>query len=216
MTRHFTLLTLIAATIACTPVLAQEPVTGAADPEALFTSPDPKLNANKQVVLHIVRDLLQAGHWNEAPKYLTQRYIQHNPNVASGRDPVMKFFAGSPMRPIPDRNNWTMKVVSVVAEGDLVVVATVRELPHPSDPGKTYTTTWFDMWRIKDGKADEHWDGATIIPAPPSKAQGAHPMPARPQPTPDVILQHSLLVTGGRWTRSPWDPPQHLVVSRVC
>ena len=23
---------------------------------------------------------------------------------------------------------------------------------------------WFDMWRIKDGKADEHWDPATIAP----------------------------------------------------
>jgi predicted SnoaL-like aldol condensation-catalyzing enzyme len=60
-----------------------------------------------------------------------------------------------------------MKVVSVVAEGDLVVVATVRELPNPSEKGKTYTTTWFDMWRIKDGKADEHWDGATLPPPPP-------------------------------------------------
>ena len=27
--------------------------------------------------------------------------------------------------------------------------------------GNAYTTTWFDMWRIKDGKADEHWDPAT-------------------------------------------------------
>src|SRR5690242_9066021 len=96
-------------------VRAQEPVTGAADPEALFTSPDPKLNANKQVVLHIVRDLLLAGHWEEAPQYLTPRYIQHNPNVASGRDAVLKFFAGGPVRPIPDRNHWGMKIVSVVA-----------------------------------------------------------------------------------------------------
>jgi len=45
------------------------------------------------------------------------------------------------------------KVVSVVAEGDLVVVAYVHELKH--------TTTWFDMWRFKDGKADEPWDPAT-------------------------------------------------------
>jgi predicted SnoaL-like aldol condensation-catalyzing enzyme len=47
------------------------------------------------------------------------------------------------------------KVVSVVAEGDLVVVAYVRELKD--------ATTWFDMWRIKDGKADEHWDPATRV-----------------------------------------------------
>ena len=53
------------------------------------------------------------------------------------------------------------KIVSVVAEGDLVTVAYVREVKDPKDPARTYTTTWFDMWRIKDGKADEHWDPAT-------------------------------------------------------
>jgi predicted SnoaL-like aldol condensation-catalyzing enzyme len=118
-----------------------------------------------------VRDLLEAGHWEDAPKYLTKEYIQHNPNVASGLDPVLKFFAGRPSRPIPDRNHWATKVVSVTAEGDLVTVATVREYDDPRTPGKKYTTTWFDMWRIKDGKADEHWDGATINAAPPRGAR---------------------------------------------
>ena len=147
---------------------AQEPVTGAKDPEALFTSRDPKLHANKQVVLHIVRDLLEAGHWKDAPKYLSKCYLQHNPNVASGLEPVMKFFSGMPEGAIPKRDAWRTKVVAVLAEGDLVMVATVRELPHPTEAGKRYTTTWFDMWRIKDGKADEHWDGATITARPSS------------------------------------------------
>jgi predicted SnoaL-like aldol condensation-catalyzing enzyme len=143
---------------------AQAPVVGHADPESLFTSSDPKLHANKQVVLHIVRDLLEAGHWKDAGTYLSDRYIQHNPNVASGLEPVMKFFSGRPERPIPARGAWRTKVVAVVAEGDLVTVAFVRELPDPRTPGKTYTTTWFDMWRIQDGKADEHWDFGTIAP----------------------------------------------------
>lgn len=145
---------------------AQTPVTGVKDPEKLFTSPNKKLNANKQVVLHIIRDLLEAGHWDEAPKYLTEGYIQHNPNVANGRDTVVKFFSAMPSKPIPKPSEWRTKVVAVLAEGDLVAVATVQELPNPNDPGKTYTTTWFDMWRIKDGKADEHWDGATMMAKP--------------------------------------------------
>jgi predicted SnoaL-like aldol condensation-catalyzing enzyme len=61
------------------------------------------------------------------------------------------------------------QIVAVVAEGDWVIVARPREYPDPRDPSKKYTTTWFDMWRMKDGKADEHWDGATI-PAPTPKA----------------------------------------------
>src|SRR5215208_6748195 len=73
-------------------VRAQEPVLGVADPEALFKSPDPKLNANKQVVYGIFRDLLEANHWELAGKYLTDRYIQHNPNAASGLAGVVTFF----------------------------------------------------------------------------------------------------------------------------
>jgi predicted SnoaL-like aldol condensation-catalyzing enzyme len=148
---------------------AQERVTAADDPEALFTSSDPQLNANKQVVLHIVRDLLEANHWDQADQYLTPEYIQHNPMVASGRDPVVKFFGTRKPTPVPDSKSWKTKIVSVTAEGDRVVVAYVRELPDPREPGKTYTTTWFDLWRIKDGKADEHWDCATLPPAPRSR-----------------------------------------------
>src|SRR5262249_52767714 len=111
------------------PVLGQAPVVAAADPEALFTSADPKLNANKQVVLHIVRDLLEATHWDQAANYITAEYTQHNPMVPSGLEPVMKFFSSRKPTTIPDAKSWKTKVVSVTAEGDLVVVAFVRQLP---------------------------------------------------------------------------------------
>jgi len=165
---HLTVLVLLVTALAAAPVKAQAPVVGAADPESLFMDPDPKLHANKQVVLHIVRDLLEANHWADAPKYLTKEYIQHNPNIASGLEPVMKFFGSRKPAPIPDRKSWRTQVVGVVAEDDLVVVAFRRELANPREPGKMYTTTWFDMWRIKDGKADEHWDYGTIAAAPPA------------------------------------------------
>lgn len=143
------------------PVFAQEAVVAAADKEALFTSPDPKLHANKQVVYHIMRDLLEAGHWDQADRFLTERYIQHNPNVASGRDTVVAFFTevlNVEKKPIPEK--LSTPVAFVTAEGDLVTVGIVREEKDPKDPSKTYTTTWYDTWRIVDGKADEHWDSA--------------------------------------------------------
>lgn len=140
---------------------AQEAVVAAADKEALFTSDDPQLHANKQVVYRIMRDLLEANHWDTADQFLTERYIQHNPNVPSGRDTVVNFFTQvlkTQPTPIPDKLHTP--VVFVSAEGDLVTVATVRTEPDPKDPSKTYTTTWYDTWRILDGKADEHWDAA--------------------------------------------------------
>jgi len=139
----------------------QEPVTGSSDAEALFTSTDPKLHLNKQAAYHIVRDLLEAGHWELADKWLTERYIQHNPNAVSGRAGVVEFFTKVlkvQPKPIPVR--LTQKVVAVVAEGDYVIVITPRVVKDPNDPTRAYTTGWFDMWRFVDGKADEHWDGA--------------------------------------------------------
>ena len=157
---------------ACLNLFGQaEPVVGVPDPTALFTDKDPKLNTNKQAAMHIVLDLLECGHWNEADKWLTDRYIQHNPAFGSGRDPIVKAFGKATPRPIPDKDHWRTKVVAVLAEGDYVAVATRSELPDPRNPGQTYTTTHFDMWRFVNGKADEHWDEGRINPPGAGKAK---------------------------------------------
>jgi hypothetical protein len=49
---------------------------------------------------------------------------------------------------------------SIQAEGDYVTLSFVREYDDPTAAGKRYTTTWFDMFRIVDGKVAEHWDSA--------------------------------------------------------
>ncbi|MCD2175818.1 nuclear transport factor 2 family protein [Rhizobium sp. C4] len=154
-------LALLAATAGVNGASAQEAVVAAKDKDALFTAKDPVLNANKQVVYHIFKDLLEANQWGEADKYLTERYIQHNPNVPSGRESVVTFFTKVvKVQPKPVPEKMGAPVVFVSAEGDLVTVATVRTEKDPKDPSKTYTTTWYDTWRIVDGKADEHWDAA--------------------------------------------------------
>lgn len=138
-----------------------EQVTAVAVAEPLFTSPDPGLHRNKQAAYHICRDLLEAGHWELADRWLTERYIQHNPNAASGRAGAVHFFTEVlkvKPKPIPER--LSHPITAVLADGDYVVVVAPRELPDPDEPGKTYTIAWFDMWRFVDGKADEHWDGA--------------------------------------------------------
>ncbi len=146
-----------------TPAIAQEPVVGVPNPESLFTDPDPVKHANKQVALRIMRELLECNHWSDAGNWLTERYIQHNPNVGSGLQPVIDFFTATRERVEPC-DELTTPIVAVLADGDLVTVVLPREYPHPTRPGETYTTTWFDMWRFVDGKADEHWDPATIAP----------------------------------------------------
>jgi predicted SnoaL-like aldol condensation-catalyzing enzyme len=143
---------------------AQERVVGVKDADALFHSSDPKLDANKQVVYHIFKDILEGSNIEAIDKYMTKRYLQHNPNIPSGHDGLKKML--SMVKPKPAAEKLAAQVVSVVAEGDYVIVAAVQPLPDPKNPGKIYTTTHFDMWRIKDGKADEHWDDAQLGPPP--------------------------------------------------
>jgi predicted SnoaL-like aldol condensation-catalyzing enzyme len=150
-----------------------EPVVGVADPDALFTDKDPKLHKNKQAAYHIVKELLECNQWQDAGQWLTSRYIQHNPMAASGLQGVIDFFTKTLKRPAtnpcPAKLQKT-KVVAVVASGDYVTVVFPREYDVPGKPGQKYTTTWFDMWRFVDGKADEHWDPqqlpAVAAPAP--------------------------------------------------
>lgn len=166
-------LVLAAALAVTVPAFAQapmralsDPVVPHPDPESLFTSKDPKLHRNKQAALHIMRELLQCNQWDRAGEWLTDRYIQHNPMAASGLDSVKNFFLNVMKRkPEPNCTKLTTPIVAVQAEGDFVTVMIMREYPYADDPSKKYTTTWFDSWRFVDGKADEHWDPATL-PAP--------------------------------------------------
>jgi predicted SnoaL-like aldol condensation-catalyzing enzyme len=143
-------------------VHAQEAVVAVPGAEALFHSKNPKYEKNKQAAYHIMKELLEANHWEMTDQWITERYIQHNPQAASGRANVVKFFTEVLKRkpsPIPDKLGTP--IVSAVAEGDYVIVTQPRTMKDAKDPTKTYTTTWFDMWRFVDGKADEHWDPAT-------------------------------------------------------
>jgi predicted SnoaL-like aldol condensation-catalyzing enzyme len=139
--------------------LAQVAVTPAPDQLVLLKSKDPKLAANKRLVFDMWREVLEAGHADLAPKYMAETYIQHNPLVPTGRAAFIGFVSSRPARPISP----TIKqpLVDIVAEGDRVVLSFVRELPDPKDPNVKYTSTWFDMFRIENGKIAEHWDIAT-------------------------------------------------------
>jgi predicted SnoaL-like aldol condensation-catalyzing enzyme len=158
--RH--LLFALMAVMAPAATVAQVPVRGVADPESLFTDPDPQLHENKQVVLHIMRELLQCSFWDQADRWLTERYIQHNPNVASGRAGVVEYFT-SRREPAPSCEALETPIVAVLADDDLVTVVWPLQCEHP-ETGARYTSTWFDMWRIMDGRADEHWDPAVRVP----------------------------------------------------
>lgn len=139
------------------PVTAQETLTGVADQQALLRSDDPKLAANKKLVYDMYRAIVEAGRYEMAEQYFTREYIQHNPNVESGRDALVKFIRESrPQRPIKPEMGFPL--ISIIAEGDMVMVATATWEDDQEKPGERYATTHFDLYRVENGLIAEHWD----------------------------------------------------------
>lgn len=128
--------------------------------EQLLASSDTKSAANKRLVYDFWREVFEGGHMELADKYMAESYIQHNPDVPTGRAAFVEFFQKF-SKPKAIEAKVKAPLVSIVADGDFVVLSFVRELPDPKDSTKKYTTTWFDMFRIENGKIAEHWDPAT-------------------------------------------------------
>lgn len=141
--------------------MAQSTVVPAPDQSALLSAATSQARANKRLVYDFWRDVLEGGHLENADKYLSEGYVQHNPNVPSGRVGFVRFF-GQFSKPHPVADHIQAPVVAMIAEGDLVVVALAQSHPVPGKTGQSYSTTWFDMFRIEHGKIVEHWDNALL------------------------------------------------------
>jgi len=155
--------TALVALAACAPVFAALPVVPAKDQSAFLKSSDPKLAANKKLCYDFFRIVLRAGHLDEADKYMREDYMQHNPNAETALQGFKAYFVAAGLKPQPIKDTLD-DLVTVTAEGDYVTLSFRRQYDDPNKPGQKYTTTWFDMFRIADGKIAEHWDSALMAP----------------------------------------------------
>jgi predicted SnoaL-like aldol condensation-catalyzing enzyme len=137
---------------------AQVPPTENPDQLSMLKSADPQLARNKKRVFDFWRIVYEGGHMDKAPEYMAESYIQHNPNVQTGRAAFIELFSKvRPPKPVADRIK--VPVISIVAERDIVMVSTVRKVRDRLKPDHIYYMTWFDVFRI-DGRGliAEHWD----------------------------------------------------------
>jgi predicted SnoaL-like aldol condensation-catalyzing enzyme len=121
------------------------------------------LEANKQAVARFMELLVDPAKSDQAADFITESYIQHNPNIPSGRQAIIDFTKSARAQTARDEMRPAGKPV-LIAEGDLVVMMLPRKVPHPTRPGEFYDSYWFDMWRIENGKLAEHWDAAPLEP----------------------------------------------------
>lgn len=158
---------LLAMAAMCVPIFAALPVVPTKDPAAMLKSSDKRLAANKKLCYDFYRIVLRGRRLDQAEKYMREDYIQHNPNADTGIKGFKEYFSKLP-GPQPAIPDTLADLVAIQAEGDMVTLSFVRQYDEPGKPGEKYTSTWFDMFRVQDGKIAEHWDNATK-PVPAAK-----------------------------------------------
>jgi len=141
---------------------------------ALFAQPTLKLSAQEQKNLAIatreLKDMLQYNHLEIANETMADSYIQHNPNVPSGREGFLKFFSSRPNRePEPIKPEWKNPPTLTITSGTYVFFMWDRKAKDPADPSKEYTWDHFDLVRVENGKIQEHWDEARKNPPAPGR-----------------------------------------------
>lgn len=143
----------------------------------------PQEQANLKIVSDWWRSVIQAGHVEMAPMYMAEDYIQHNPNISTGREAFVAIFGRRGPRDIPV--TLTPAPVIQFAKGDYVVFVWEREAKDPM--GNAYKYNFFDLVRVQNGKVQEHWDSVfknappAGQPAPAAVVPGIGPKPVKPR-----------------------------------
>src|SRR5437667_12454422 len=107
------------------PIFAALPVVPAKDQAALLKSSDPKIAANKKVAYDFFRVVLRGFRLDQADKYMTNDYMQHNPNAETGMDGFKAYFNAIMPKQLPPIPETLPGLVAVQAEGDYVTLSFV-------------------------------------------------------------------------------------------
>ena len=107
----------------------------------------PEEPRNVEIATIEFKDILQYGHVELAKKVIAPGYIQHNPNVPTGRQGFVDFFRKF-AKPEPIRPEWKDRPELTIASGPYVFYMFKREAKDPDNPAQTYPVYWFDMVRV--------------------------------------------------------------------
>ena len=114
--------------------------------------------SNEKIVRNFYNDVFIAKNASAAINYLEANYIQHNPNVPTGREAFINVFT----KIFQQNPNFNTQIQRIYTDGDYVIV-------HSFSPSKGSSNAIVDIYRINNnGKIAEHWDVIQPIPNKPA------------------------------------------------
>ena len=108
-----------------------------------------KTEANRELVKNFLVDVMQGKHPEKTPEYFEgDTYIQHNTCIAdglSGLGVALEALGKQGIAMIYDT------VHQVLAQGNFVLAVSEGTFGGAA-------TSYYDLWRVENGKIAEHWD----------------------------------------------------------
>lgn len=108
-----------------------------------------KTEVNREIVKNFLHDVMMGKAPEKTPDYFDNvKYIQHNTCIADGLDGL-----GAALEALGKQGIQMIydTVHQVLAQGDMVLA--VSEGTFGGAP-----TSYYDLWRVENGKIAEHWD----------------------------------------------------------
>ena len=115
-----------------------------------------KTESNRELVKNFLADVMQGQHPEKTPEYFDgNTYIQHNTGIADGLSGL-----GAALAALAEQGIQMIytTVHQVLAQGNFVLA--VSEGTFGGAP-----TSYYDLWRVENGKIAEHWDVMETIAA---------------------------------------------------
>lgn len=117
-----------------------------------------KTETNKALVKDFISTILMKGEMDKIANYIdagTENYTQHNPAIADGLSGLGKALEGMAKQGISMVYSKTHKVLG---EGNFVLAISEGTFADK-------VTSFYDLFRVKNGKIVEHWDiMETVLP----------------------------------------------------